>query len=180
MDTESEAERMTNPVTTADGFARASRLHVLRYVLVIERHAICDAVGWIPRLAVFVLFLLPSLHGCGRGDGIQRVTVSGSVTFRGQPVEVGQIRFVPESGTAAPLVTEPIADGRYATSTSGGVAAGHYRVEIRAFDSSAPKPMGPGDPPWPQLLAEKYNARSQLTANVESDEREKTLDFHLK
>ena len=79
--------------------------------------------------------LLSILPGCSSGDGFERIGVSGDVTHRGEPVVQGQIRFVPQPGTMAPLVVEAIRDGRYATTTTGVYPLGHsgsrYAVSTR-------------------------------------------------
>ena len=122
---------------------------------------------------------VPALVGCSSGDPYDRVPVSGSVTFQGQPVVDGQIRFGPQRGTKSPVVIEPIRDGRYATTTSGGVPEGRYHVEIRAYDPNAPVPKTMSDPPRRQLLPAKWNARSKLELVVESGQGEITRDFDL-
>ena len=123
--------------------------------------------------------LLWILAGCSSGDGTERIGLSGSVTFQGQPVVTGQIRFAPKPGTAAPLVIEAITDGHYATTTSGGVPVGEYRVEIRAFDPNAPPQTTPLDPPPKQLLPAMYNVNSELALDVNSGDTDRVLDFNL-
>ncbi len=123
--------------------------------------------------------LLSPLFGCGRGDGIERVAISGSVTFQDEPVVDGQIRFIAQPGTKAPALIERISDGRYATTSSGGVPVGRYRVMIRSWDPNSPLPKGPDDPPRPQLLPAKYNSQSMLELVVESGQGPLTQDYEL-
>ena len=122
-----------------------------------------------------------SVVGCGARDGIERVVVSGSVTFDGQPVEKGQIRFIPVENTSGPITVEPVADGYYTTDDVGGVPVGVHRVEIRGFDPEvyANAPKGPGSPAIPQLLPKKYNHESALKATLDSSKSEETLNFDL-
>jgi hypothetical protein len=101
------------------------------------------------------------------------------VTFQGQPVVDGQIRFVPKPGTATPLTTATISNGRYDTGDSGGVPVGQHRVEIRSFDPNTPPPRGPGDPQRRQLLPVKYNRQSVLELVVESGQSSLEKDFDL-
>ena len=119
------------------------------------------------------------LGGCSDDDPYDRVSVSGNVTFQGQPVEDGQIRFSPKRGTTAPVVVEQITDGRYATTKSGGVPVGQYRVEIRSYDPNTSFPKGPKDPPRPQLLPAKYNTRSKLEFAVEAGQADITQNYKL-
>ena len=127
-------------------------------------------------VAGLLLFLLP---GCSSGDGFERIGVSGKVTYQGQPVVKGQIRFVPQPGTKAPVVIEAIRDGHYATKTSGGVPVGTYRVEIRAFDPNAPPQKTPQDLPPRQLLPEEHNTKSRVIVVLESGDTDLERDFDL-
>ena len=117
--------------------------------------------------------------GCG-GSELDRIPVAGSVTFQGQPVEKGQIRFIPQGGTKGPVTVEPINAGHYETTNAGGVPVGSHRVEIRGYNAHdyATAPTGPGSPPVKQLLPAKFNTATELTAtlNAESDPN---LDFEL-
>ena len=108
--------------------------------------------------------------GCGKRDGIERVLVSGNVTFRGEPLEKGQIRFIPTDGTSGPITVEPIVDGYYTSEDVGGVPVGEHRVEILGYDAEvyAKAPKGPGSPAIPQLLPKKYNRESELKATLQS------------
>ena len=73
---------------------------------------------------------LLTLTGCGDSDGLAGIPVSGVVTLAGQPVEDGQIRFLPEAGTTSPVVIEAIENGLYTTKGSGGVPPGQYRIKF--------------------------------------------------
>jgi hypothetical protein len=125
--------------------------------------------------------LAASCIGCGRGDGVDRVMLSGTVTYDGQAVEVGQIRFIPQPGTEAPLTVEKINDGRYETETTGGVPVGTHRVEITGYDRENYEntPVGPGAAPPEQLLPPQYNRESDLTITLESGQGATTHDFEL-
>ncbi len=58
--------------------------------------------------------LLVISQGCGQSRP-DYVLVSGEVTFDGQPIEVGQIRFNPVAGTSGPITISEIRQGRYST-----------------------------------------------------------------
>ncbi len=119
------------------------------------------------------------LGGCSDDDPYDRVSVSGNVTYQGRPVEEGKIRFSAKPGTTAPVVVENITDGRYATTKSGGVPVGQYRVEIRSYDPDAPFPKTPEDPRRPQLLPEKHNTQSKMEFSVEAGQGDITKNFEL-
>jgi hypothetical protein len=99
--------------------------------------------------------------------------VSGAVTFDGQSVKQGNIRFVPTDGSILEDVGE-IRDGKY----SFRARPGPKRVEIFAT-REVPPPMpgmfGAREDYIPQI----YNAKSKLTAQV-SPEGSNVFDFSLK
>jgi hypothetical protein len=117
--------------------------------------------------------------GCRGSSGPERVALSGKVTLEGKPVEDGQIRFVPQAGTVAPVTIAAIKNGAYDTAVSGGVPVGTHRVEIRAYDPKEPAPRGPGSPPRKQLVPAKYNAGTQLEITIQSGVRVLTKNFDL-
>ena len=116
-------------------------------------------------LAAIASVALLSCLGCGGSD---LVTVSGTVTLDGQPLESGTIVF--QAQGMAMCVGNLGAGGRYELSTGRqeGIAAGTYQVTITAFqvidqanDDSAPIPK--------LLTPVKYNIpeTSGLTAAVQ-------------
>lgn len=140
------------------------------------------------RSRLFLLTLLGLLClvvGCGR-DGPERVIVAGKVTYKGQPIKLGQISFFPTGQTMAPMSGSPIIDGRYLVDAKGGVVVGAYKVEVRAYHVST---AGASDPllvaaartevPGQQLLPAKFNAESTLTIEVPSGSDPITRDFEL-
>lgn len=129
---------------------------------------------------ILLILLLPAV-GCGRRSGIERVYVSGSASYRGAPIEIGQIRFIPISPSTGPVTIERVRGGRYETSTSGGVPPGTHRVEIRMYNAEEYEnaPRTPGTPSVKQLLPDKYNRESELTFSIESGIGEIEHDFDL-
>ena len=123
--------------------------------------------------------LLTSLAGCKRGDGLERVPLSGVVRFKGQPVADGQLRLVPKPGTAAPVTIVTITNGKYDSASVGGVSLGQYRVEIRSFDPDTPSPTGPGQPQRTQFLPAQFNSQSTLELEVKAGRTATTQDFNL-
>jgi hypothetical protein len=123
--------------------------------------------------------------GC-RHDGPERVPVSGTVTYRGEPVKLGRIRFLPKPGTEAPISGAEIHDGKYDV-LKGGIPVGNHRVEIVAHrgpeqQGGAPaQPMGGPNmtPAMDQYLPEKYNAKTELEISIPSGSGRITKDFEL-
>lgn len=75
---------------------------------------------------VAVLVLALGIAGCGPGKG----DVTGVVTYKGQPLQSGQVIFLPE-GTAM-MATEIGADGRYSLA---GVPEGTAKIGVSVVDS---------------------------------------------
>jgi len=137
----------------------------------------------------FPFFLVIVLAvGCGR-DGPERTIVSGTVTYGGQPVEDGQIRFFPAKGTQAPMSGGRIVDGQYSVDTKGGVAIGTHRIEITAHrpdpkhreltESLPPDATELERPPQQQYIPEKYNSRTELEITIPPESRKITKNFEL-
>ena len=128
------------------------------------------------------------LIGCGK-NGPERVTVSGTVTYQGQPLREGMIRLVPMPGTSAPVSTAPIIDGRYSLNAHGGVPVGSHKIEITAYrpNSNRSPPAAdelefPGmeaQSPVVQIIPDKYNSKSELEITVTSGSGEITNNFDL-
>jgi hypothetical protein len=130
---------------------------------------------------------LSALVGCGDA-GPERATVSGTVTFQGQPLQYGQIMIRPAEGTKAAASGAQIVDGEYTVDARGGVQVGTYTVRIEANrfkDTGQPAPpdAGEGDimggPPQEQYIPAKYNDQSTLTLTIPPGESHVTKDFAL-
>ena len=114
---------------------------------------------------IALCFALTATVGCSADSS--KGTVAGTVTFDGNPIKSGVIRFVPidgESPTAEAIIT----DGKF----SETVPIGEKRISI-----SAPKVVGkrpayqtPGAPSVDiveELLPARYNLASELTLDVQ-------------
>ena len=150
-----------------------------------------------------LVLILGALAGCGWGETLG-VGVSGTVTYKGQPIKEGMIKLVPVSGTGGPGGGANIDDGKYAIPRTAGLAPGKYRVEIRAFEETGKetskstqqsqmfgRPISEvaTDPKaleqLTKLKAEKknvipnrYNENSELTKEL-PDQSQVSLDFEL-
>jgi hypothetical protein len=108
--------------------------------------------------------------GCGPGNGLTMGRVSGVVTYKGEPVEFGEVLFVPDSdkgNSGVPSMGRIEKDGRYTMSTQDagdGVIAGYHKVGIRALD---PEPVAkeemampdPGTATGKQLMEARLKQR---------------------
>jgi hypothetical protein len=127
---------------------------------------------------VAVLLLM---SGCG-GDPLNRQAVSGTVTFKGQPLEHGKIEFSPLDGQTT-LMGAEIANGQYSIPAKQGLTPGKYKVMINAPQGANLNPTGPPGsdlgPPPTELIPERYNGKSELRAEVKKGEPN-VFDFTLK
>lgn len=113
--------------------------------------------------------MLVALAAAGCGSGNKLVGVSGTVTYKGEPLDSGTVTFLtidPPGPVAGALVT----NGTFKIDADRGLEPGKYRVQISS-------PKGPGERTPEQIAAgasvpakeripAKYNAASQLTVEV--------------
>ena len=91
------------------------------------------------RDSLLLTFLFTSVialvAGCGNGMNGSSFNVSGAVTYDGQPVPVGYIKFIPKGDGATGFAS--IRDGKYDTSIGKkkrGIEAGEYTIRLDGFD----------------------------------------------
>ena len=106
--------------------------------------------------AVLVL-LAVSAAGCGGGDGLERVAVSGSVTIGGEPVPNGVVRFKPAAGTEGPMANTMITNGQYDIPGDQGPIAGDYEVQVQAYED--PNSTTPTTTARPAVASDKLGAK---------------------
>lgn len=120
-------------------------------------------------------------YGCGghSENELPRAEVSGTVTFNGQPLEEGVIRFVPVEGTPGPKTSATIKNGTFAADSNAGPVVGQHRIEIESTDDGG---FAPDDEQALKRLHESgtkridvvripaiYNSRSTLTETISLD-----------
>jgi hypothetical protein len=119
------------------------------------------------------LLLLPS-GGCGTpagGGAAGMIPVKGKVTYKGQPVTKGVVRFEPD-GYGRMATGQIQSDGTFVLTTlkeGDGVVAGEHRVTIEGFDKSLAR----------DRALKKYGRpnTSGLSATVGPDKTEFTFDL---
>lgn len=91
-------------------------------------------------LPICLAALVALAAGCG-GDGLNRLDLTGQVTYKGQPVPYGTISFRPDhsKGGTGPTGFARIEDGQYDTSGEGKAAmVGPVKVFIEGAVSKEP------------------------------------------
>ena len=115
------------------------------------------------------------LTGCGPDDGL--VTVTGTITLDGQPVENGSISLMSVDGRGAG--GDVITDGHYSARTAPGETA----VQIYAHKTVKKQNPTPEEiernltEDQVQLLPSVYNRQSKLRIDITPDSHE--FDFNL-
>lgn len=137
--------------------------------------------GMVGKRILIAMLALSTVVGCG--DGL--ATVSGTVTFNGEPIEggpgmYGTVTFYPESGSGAPAVGFIGESGQYEVKTGArsGLEPGPYLIGIAV--KKITMPTNPDEMPRPTLITPKKYAsvtESGLRENVEPGNN--TIDFEL-
>lgn len=117
-------------------------------------------------------------------EGPERVVVQGQVSYDGEPVQDGRIRFVPTGETEAPSSGAVIENGKYVADGQGGVPVGTHEVKIEGFrprEGAESLPDGVNvETQKDQYLPAKYNEESTLEMTVEPGQKKSIdKDFEL-
>jgi hypothetical protein len=135
-------------------------------------------------LSLIAMFVL---SGCGGGsEGPKTVPVSGTVTYKNEPVADLAVTFTPDGkGMVATGKTD--AQGKFSLSTSAandGAMPGSYTVTIiHAADEAPPMPGWPGSEKKPKSpIPTKYASltKSGLKQTVADDPEKNNFTFDLK
>jgi hypothetical protein len=124
------------------------------------------------RLTTLVAIAIALLvAGCGGGN--KRRPVSGTITFKGHPLDEGHVTFVSTTEPIGPVAGAPIRNGKFEIRADMGIEPGMYRVLI-----SSPKGVGERTPeqiaagasiPAKEQIPPEYNTESKLTVEITRD-----------
>lgn len=124
------------------------------------------------------------LSGCGRGDGVHRAVVEGTVTYQGEPIAKGIIVFAPVAGVTGNAVQLIIKDGKFSSSQdavdSRGIAIGKNDVQITGFRKTGKQIQAPDnsmEEEEVQYIPKKYNENSELQKEIKTGKNE--FEFNL-
>jgi len=126
------------------------------------------------KLMALLALLLGAWSGCGGAGSLPAlIPVKGKVTYKGQPLTKGMVRFDPDGGYGRMATGELQADGTYVLTTlqkGDGVVAGQHKVFV----------TGTGPNPRKELVPKKYTAgdSSKLTADVDPEHTEFNFDLN--
>lgn len=121
-------------------------------------------VAWLSVLAV-------ALGAIGCGGGTDRVAISGTASYGGEPIKDGQIAFTPQGGGQTGIGA--IVDGSYSIPADRGPSPGPALVRITANRPTGrkvkPSAYAPDQTPqevYEQFLPAKYNESSELVVEI--------------
>ncbi|HWL07423.1 MAG TPA: hypothetical protein VNQ76_03315, partial [Planctomicrobium sp.] len=90
-----------------------------------------------------IVILSGLLAGCGaKQDGPQRFSVSGTVTYKGEPIPRGTVTISPNmaKGNEGPVGIAQIINGKYDTNASGAKSpiAGELLIQVDGYGPANP------------------------------------------
>jgi hypothetical protein len=136
-----------------------------------------------PHRILWLVALAAAAWVAGCSSGSPFGDVRGEVTLDGKPLDEGVVRFVPVAGKT-PTASALIANGAF----SERVPIGSHRVEIsspklpKGISSSKQMKRGTVDEgaALEELIPERYNARSELKAEVSAGTNKVHFDLKSK
>ncbi len=124
------------------------------------------------RAAVLAAAVGGAAPGCGgAADELPRETVTGTVSFKGEPLKAGMIQFQPADPNVSTAAGAAVKDGAYTVTRDQGPVPGRYQVMItsaEAAPNAAVQAVLPGDapPPSKEPIPARYNVKTELKAEV--------------
>ena len=133
---------------------------------------VCRQRGMMPGWFFIAVCGLVWFSGCTAESDAPRYQVSGTVTYAGQPVPSGLVKFEPdlEKGGTGPGGYAPIKDGVYCTEE--GVCAGPVKVSICGFDGIPLSDVEEGE-----TVLEETSLFKDYPTQAEIKNEDTTLDF---
>jgi hypothetical protein len=130
------------------------------------------------------VLLMAALCGCGEANPLGRRAISGTVTFQGQLLDYGAIRFEPTGGENPVEAGAVITQGKYQIAEAQGLPPGSYKVWITAQETGPELPAeeAPGETPRMVVkdrIPAQYNVQTTLVAEVPATGNAE-LNFDLK
>ena len=124
-----------------------------------------------------VCILVVGTVGCSKG--VATGTVSGKVSYGGQPVEEGLVQFIGPNGSAAVGVLNP--DGTYSLRTPEGddVPTGEYKVSVGPLIPDGIDGADPLPPKDPKNIPKKVRsvATSDLSRTINEGHNEHDIEL---
>ncbi|MDB5385017.1 MAG: hypothetical protein JWM11_663 [Planctomycetaceae bacterium] len=130
------------------------------------------------RIASIGVLLTCFVLGCGSGsDAPPTFSVSGTITFDGQPVKSGEITFESDEKGVAPDAG-PITDGKFSLKAKEGKKLVKIRAMREVPGKATKGAMGEDISAKEQYIPARYNEKTELVESVEAVSN--SFDFTLK
>ena len=136
-------------------------------------------------IRVLLFGFIIGVSGCGSQKdytGEKRFPVTGTVTFKGEPVSSGMISLIPEDGTSNPA-GGPITDGSFSIPEEKGPNKTTYRVAVywRKPTGKKIKDADTGEEidEVKQIIPAKFNDATELSVVVAGNPEEDVIDLEL-
>ena len=143
------------------------------------------------RDGILLAGLVLVVAGCGGTSGPERAEVKGKVTFKGEPLPLGTISFIPSGATVGPTSGAEITNGMYSIAAEFGPVIGAHRVEIRSRqktgeqidatmpgETEGPSGMGGMADVVEEAIPPEFNIQSTLSWDIKSGLND-NVDFVL-
>ena len=129
-------------------------------------------------LAALAVFAVSGCGDTGRNE------VTGTVTYKGQPLDEGLITFIPQDGQGT-QDGAGISNGAYRIPRDKGLVPGRYMVTIyggdgvpRVGDGEPSGPAPPGTTPGKERIPAEYNTKSNQFVEITKSGPNK-FDFNI-
>lgn len=104
------------------------------------------------------------------------------MTYKGKPVVIGSVTFVPIPESGPTSVSAEVRAGKFELAKDQGLSPGKYRVRFSAYDKEVKGPTVPGTGPMPEppkeILPAKYTHQSTQEVEVKAGSPN-VFDFKL-
>jgi hypothetical protein len=123
-------------------------------------------------LPLATAFMALALVSSGCGAKSTKLPVSGTITWKGKPLETGMIKFVPKGGATKTEAVAVITQGKYAVPKENGLDPGPYTIFISSPDPKSqqgPADAAPGERggyPAVERIPAKYNTKGEVAVEV--------------
>lgn len=130
----------------------------------------------------FFLVFCVLISGCG--GGTNRLGISGTVNFKGKPLDTGIITFTPVSSETPTQGSAMITAGKYSISREQGLQPGKYRVSISSPDGKTPDggsdaiPGPTGNFASVERIPAEYNQKSKHEVEVKKGDKN-SFDYSI-
>lgn len=122
--------------------------------------------------AALLLLVVISLTGCGSGERVPRIPISGTVTLDGEAIPLAEISFVSlpdDVSSIRPQSMGQVKDGKFEIRKEQGPVAGQQLARIVVLKEVATEPDPSSEAPQPKTRFEevgRYSVTVEIPENA--------------